>query len=528
MSRKLDEKLLKEISEILTVQSAARTESRKKLDENIFVSKEIEKDFDEILAQQNKLLADLRHDKNHIPFSSEEIDSFIENTAGIREKHTSLEFDATLLETVEIRDDWDENLQIVRKYAADHNIDLSNPFFNMFSKTEVIQMNHQLVEHFDLCRLDKIDYCIATASGIIAGIIDIVLVGTVGSNTKSSVLQDKVDKVYDSIVKRFAVFERIGELENRKNSILLHAPDKKDKIADINAKIKEVKNWDKKRSISYLEKIHKVSYDISINKNGKTPWLNPSNHHLFSLAHEPSIFGLIIGIIDQISGMTTLISPETGGLVRVVTKKTANSDNIIKKIIESTQNWFGHLISDVAGSKTSKGRGLGLPVPGWAALQKLQFGSFEINGKSLNIAEVSEWMFQNGYDVRAFTAQLIPVIINETLIRTYWILKQHFYYGQSINESMPSASRREVDRLLLVSSAVFSTLDIGDAFIKSQTSSKPGGATGTFLMTMNIPELAAFGLHAVQNVRNEVKHRRYIENLIDTDIEEEWLRIMEN
>ena len=167
-------------------------------------------------------------------------------------------------------------------------------------------------------------------------------------------------------------------------------------------------------------------------------------------------------------------------------------------------------------------------MPGWAALQKLQFGSFEINGKSLNIAEVSEWMFQNGYDVRAFTAQLIPVIINETLIRTYWILKQHFYYGQSINESMPSASRREVDRLLLVSSAVFSTLDIGDAFIKSQTSSKPGGATGTFLMTMNIPELAAFGLHAVQNVRNEVKHRRYIENLIDTDIEEEWLRIMEN
>ena len=201
---------------------------------------------------------------------------------------------------------------------------------------------------------------------------------------------------------------------------------------------------------------------------------------------------------------------------------------VLKKIIESTQNWFGHLISDVAGSKTSKGRGLGLPVPGWAALQKLQFGSFEINGKSLNIAEVSEWMFQNGYDVRAFTAQLIPVIINETLIRTYWILKQHFYYGQSINESMPSASRREVDRLLLVSSAVFSTLDIGDAFIKSQTSSKPGGATGTFLMTMNIPELAAFGLHAVQNVRNEVKHRRYIENLIDTDIEEEWLRIMEN
>ena len=64
----------------------------------------------------------------------------------------------------------------------------------------------------------------------------------------------------------------------------------------------------------------------------------------------------------------------------VLIKSSEKKQLIIKKIIESTQNWFGHLISDVAGSKTSKGRGSGLPVPGWAALQKLQFGSFEING----------------------------------------------------------------------------------------------------------------------------------------------------
>ena len=526
MSKKIDEKLLKDISEILTVQSSVQLESRKKLDENIFVSKEVEKNFDEILAQQNKLLAALQENKEKKLLQSETIALFLKKTSEVREKSLTSEFESSLLEPVEIGDDWDENLQSVRRYALEHNIDLSNPFFNMFSKAEVIQINHQLVEHFDLCRLDKIDYCIAAASGIIAGIIDIVLVGTVGSNTKSSVLQDKVDKVYDEVVKRFAAYERINELKDRKNRILLNAPDKKDELSSINKKIAQAKHWDKKQSISYLEKRHKVSYDISVNTNGQTPWLNPSNHHLLSLAHEPSIFGLIIGIIDQISGKTTLISPETGGFVRVVTKKTANSENIIKNIIESTQNWFGHLMSDVAGSKQSKGRGSGLPIPGWAALQKLQFGSFDINGKSLNIAEVSKWMFENGYDIRAFTAQLIPVIINETLIRTYWILKQHFYYGESLKESIPTASRREVERLLLVSSAVFSTLDLSDAFIKSRTTTKAGGPGGTFLMTMNIPELAAVGLHAVQNIRNEIIHRQYINNLIDTDIEEEWVRIM--
>ena len=53
-------------------------------------------------------------------------------------------------------------------------------------------------------------------------------------------------------------------------------------------------------------------------------------------------------------------------------------------------------------------------------------------------------MFQNGYDTRAFVAELIPVIIFETLIRCYWFYKQKFYYGKSFKESLPIANSREL------------------------------------------------------------------------------------
>ena len=75
-------------------------------------------------------------------------------------------------------------------------------------------------------------------------------------------------------------------------------------------------------------------------------------------------------------------------------------------------------------------------------------------------------MFQNGYDTRAFVAELIPVIIFETLIRCYWFYKQKFYYGKSFKESLPIANSRELSRLLLVGNATFTSIDTTHATIK--------------------------------------------------------------
>ena len=57
---------------------------------------------------------------------------------------------------------------------------------------------------------------------------------------------------------------------------------------------------------------------------------------------------------------------------------------------------------------------------------KLNFGKVKLsNNKELSIGQLTDWMFQNGYDTRAFVAELIPVIIFETLIRCYWFYKQN-------------------------------------------------------------------------------------------------------
>ena len=72
----------------------------------------------------------------------------------------------------------------------------------------------------------------------------------------------------------------------------------------------------------------------------------------------------------------------------------------------------------------------------------------------------------NGYDTRAFVAELIPVIIFETLIRCYWFYKQKFYYGKSFKESLPIANSRELSRLLLVGNATFTSIDTTHATIK--------------------------------------------------------------
>lgn len=45
---------------------------------------------------------------------------------------------------------------------------------------------------------------------------------------------------------------------------------------------------------------------------------------------------------------------------------------------------------------------------------------------------------------------------------------------------------------------------------------------------MNIPGLIDFGFRVVQNIHNEIEHKKHVEHVIDTDIEEEWCRIIQS
>lgn len=146
--------------------------------------------------------------------------------------------------------------------------------------------------------------------------------------------------------------------------------------------------------------------------------------------------------------------------------------------------------------------------------------------KPISYGKLTDWMFQNGYDFRAFTTELIPVIIFETLVRTYWFYKQFLYYGKSFKESLPIASSRELARLLLISSSTFSSIDTSHALVKSLIKGGGNINLNTFVMTVNKPGLIDLGFRSYQNVRLELEHRKTVERILDEDIVLEYNRIM--
>ena len=266
MSKKINPKLLNEIAEILTVENERQICSRKKLEENITTVEIIDKQFSDVIKLQENILHSLKNISDENSISITELEDNVHKTKSSLETE-KIHFNSKELEVLDITDDWNKNLCLIREYAKNKGIDLSNPYYGMFSKTEIIQINHQLVEKFELCRLDTMDYYMAAAAGVIAGMIDIILVGTVGSNSSESILQQKVDQCFDMVVMRYAKLERTFELRKREKEACSKSPTNKKEIQERVAKeLDKINGWDKKQSISYLEKRHKVNYDLLKNQ----------------------------------------------------------------------------------------------------------------------------------------------------------------------------------------------------------------------------------------------------------------------
>src|SRR5699024_9884528 len=438
-----------------------------KMDDNIDQQIEVKKDLlNSLKARRSSIHEDSKIKKDFL-------DNELRNKLRSGQSYTAKELElitVNQINTIDIdRDDFDSD-EYNKEFAKKENINIDSPFLNLYSKNEQVKVAEQMIQKFDLLNLDSDDYLFATSAGLIAGFVDTIFVGTIGKGKDVKGLQKMVDKGTEKLVKKYALHQKIAELNNQKKN----AKSQKG-INEIERTIKELQNgrqnFDIKSSIRYLEKKHKVGYDAATSKHIKG--MSPDNHHLLSLAHEPSLLGLIIGIYNQLTGTATYMSKE-GKIINTVAEN-ANIEltgSMPNQIIQTINNWFGHIMSDLSRSSTSKGRGSGFPVPSWSYLQKLQLGNVKLKTNkpdTYTFAQVSEWMFKNGYDVRAFTAELIPVLIYETLIRLYWIYKQHLYYGKSLKDSFPIANNRELVRLLLIGASTFSTIDVTHGVIKSGT-----------------------------------------------------------
>ncbi|MEO0564720.1 MAG: hypothetical protein AAF125_21625, partial [Chloroflexota bacterium] len=162
-----------------------------------------------------------------------------------------------------------------------------------------------------------------------------------------------------------------------------------------------------------LERLCKVPFDISATP-GLATGMSPINHRLFSMGHDPSPLGFIMGMIDILNGGTTLINSR-GILMHVPSDLPASA----AKAALAPLLWLGHLISDVSTP-------MGLPAPG-AVLTQLM--TSRIPGLSPTtmmedptIAKLTYSMYLSGYDSRHYLASGVVPSLIEILIRNYvWL-----------------------------------------------------------------------------------------------------------
>lgn len=313
--------------------------------------------------------------------------------------------------------------------------------------------NRALLQNSDEC--DKYDYLVSVACGIIGGLVDIFLVGA----PDDSVIGNWTDEQVDNAVKAFAV------------------------RLDKGKKLKAGNEDDVSKAIEVLEDMFKVNYDQR--HSGDVNYLftmSTKNHRMMSLAHSPDVIGLFFSILNQFTSTSSFIA--NGQLITVNTDDfKLYGGNFIAKIFCGIANWFGHIMSDVAGSSSSRGnsgRGSGVVIPFYELFGFCKFGKFNVDDNKKDLATIATHAFENGYDLRFGLATAVPVIITDLSIRLIWALRRHFQYGRPLKECIPTQKHADLRIMLLFGNGTLCVLDGIDAGIRS------GGNFQIFFMRLNL------------------------------------------
>lgn len=210
--------------------------------------------------------------------------------------------------------------------------------------------------------------------------------------------------------------------------------------------------------------------------------MEKKNHHMLSLSHSPSVIGLFFSILNQFTSTSTFIA--NGELITIDTKTfELKGGNFPAKLFCGVANWFGHIMSDVAGSTGSRGntgRGTGVVIPFYELFQFCKFGKFQIGKDRQDLATLAIRAFQEGYDLRYGMAMAVPVLITDLCIRLVWALRRRFQYEIPLKECIPTQKHEDLRMLLLVGTGTLCVMDGVDAGIRS------GGNALAFFMRLNL------------------------------------------
>ena len=339
---------------------------------------------------------------------------------------------------------------------------------------------------------DRLDYTLAASSGALCGIIDIFLVG----KPDESILGNITDKWFENRTCDFA--KACGWKGNDKNPV--------------------------KSAIGYLERKFKVPYDQrGAGDSMSFIDLTPSNHHFKSLSHNPTLLGLFFSILDQFTNSSHFIAD--GRLVELVNASDTfelRGNSVIGKLWCGIVNWFGHLMSDVSGSSGGLTRGKGIPSPLWAWTNSVIAIKAKLGIKASqfdkDINEMAIKIFEQGFDARFQVTQVIPVVINELIVRLFYSVRRLIqYYSETTKDNRSFKemwskcepfSNPTVKRMLLVAHGTFCLIDIGEATVMGFATAPGAFNPKEFFMRLNIAGVGRFSFSLYGEAKMQINYHK--------------------
>ncbi len=395
----------------------------------------------------------------------------------------------------------------------------------------------------------KADYALGIISGLYAGVIDSVFVGAASFDGLDMKLSHQQ---VNNFIQEYAKARGLGG----------------DRLKDC---------------IRELEQAFKVAQD-NVWK-GAGIGVSARNHHLADLAHHPTPVGLLSSIIVQFLRIGTFVNKEgewhfilvkteakdvvemlasaviSGVLNWLVTlgekayqEETeeeipkalqgiahfAASTPILIEIAKCADNWFGHLVSDMGGSKNTAGGGMGIPGVFVSLLYEL--ASLPVLKDSGLPAFVNDLYENQRLDLRhelclykELGKQSIPVIFNEIYTRLLFFasrlgiqVAEHEGLRDIDWKSTLPFNNRIIDRMLMISSMTFTMADTADAAVHAAIESCGNAIlfSGVFVSRFNYVGAGRAALAIVKEVSNEQKEAQLLhEKLILTNAKTE--KVME-
>ena len=291
-------------------------------------------------------------------------------------------------------------------------------------------------------KLDKFDVAICAGAGMLAALVDILMIGIPQKTPEGLKGGPLANYVRDYFDKKFP-----------------------------EADMQELAN----------SKVSKVPYDAQDNRNTSiyVEGLSAYYHRLLSLGHDPFL-GFVFGVMDIMTGRMTTID-KAGKIVSQIMPNYA--DRTEKDIFQALAKQIIHFKSDITTS-------MGLPAPLMGLFNLLQFGS--IGEAEQTIAEIVQGMYYEGYDFIHFCTLSIPVLLVEVIVRIGYAIKR-IKEGHSIKDSIPFSTNHEknpkLGTMLFIAHTAATAVNAGTVYFTQNP------------MAINYPQWVAFAKYSYQQLK---------------------------